>query len=354
MTDPDVRQQPLVQERYPQPDLFICDVADATLKDIIPQLEHPFYSFSKKPDTKVRRYEHNGDWVEIVPSVKGLATIYDKDILIYAISQVVAGINRGEEVSKHVRINARALMQFTHRGTSGQEYRALCAALDRLDGTRIRTNVRRGDEEQHRAFGLIESATVARKFGLGGRLLYCEVTLSDWVFERIREEAVLTLDRDYFRLRKPLERRIYELARKHCGEQPSWRVKVDTLHLKSGSRGNIRDFRRMLRVVVEADHLPGYSISFEEGRTDMLVFLNRKKVLQEATAEAPGPQKISSSAIERVKPMVPRGESVYDWEADWIVFWREQGCTPLRNVDKAFIGWCQKRYQWRLENRSHD
>ena len=44
MTDPDVRQQPLVQERYPQPDLFICDVADATLKDIIPQLEHPFYS----------------------------------------------------------------------------------------------------------------------------------------------------------------------------------------------------------------------------------------------------------------------------------------------------------------------
>ena len=165
MTDPDVRQQPLVQERYPQPDLFICDVADATLKDIIPQLEHPFYSLSKKPDTKVRRYEHDGNWVEIVPSVKGLATIYDKDILIYAISQVVAGINRGEEVSRRVRINARALMQFTHRGTSGQEYRALCAAIDRLDGTRIRTNVRRGNEEQHRAFGLIESATVARKFG---------------------------------------------------------------------------------------------------------------------------------------------------------------------------------------------
>ena len=75
---------------------------------------------------------------------------------------MVAGINRGEEVSRRVRINARALMQFTHRGdTSGQEYRALCAAIDRLDGTRIRTNVRRGDEEQHRAFGLIESATAA-------------------------------------------------------------------------------------------------------------------------------------------------------------------------------------------------
>jgi Replication initiator protein A len=42
------------------------------LKDLIPQMEHPFYSLSKKPDTQIRRYEHNGNWLEIVPSVKGL------------------------------------------------------------------------------------------------------------------------------------------------------------------------------------------------------------------------------------------------------------------------------------------
>lgn len=40
-------------------DLFICDVADAALKDLIPQMEHPFFSLSKKPDTTIRRYEHN-------------------------------------------------------------------------------------------------------------------------------------------------------------------------------------------------------------------------------------------------------------------------------------------------------
>ena len=44
---------------------------------------------------------------------------------------------------------------------------------------------------------------------------------------------------------------------------------------------------------------------------DMLVFVNRKKALQKATAEAPAPQ-VSPSAIERVKPMVPRDESVYE------------------------------------------
>ena len=65
--------------KHGQGDLFICDVADAALKDLIPQMEHPFYSLSKKPDTVIRRYEHNGNWLQIIPSVKGLATIYDID-----------------------------------------------------------------------------------------------------------------------------------------------------------------------------------------------------------------------------------------------------------------------------------
>ncbi|OUJ11670.1 replication initiator protein A [Acetobacter okinawensis] len=76
-----VVHEALLPKRHPQHDLFICDVADAVLKDVMPQMEHPFYSLSKKPETSVRRYEHNGQWLEITPSVKGLVTIYDKDIL---------------------------------------------------------------------------------------------------------------------------------------------------------------------------------------------------------------------------------------------------------------------------------
>src|SRR3546814_19686331 len=43
-----------------------------------------------------------------------------------------------------------------------------------------------------------------------------EVRLSDWVFNAIRSNEVLTLNRQYFLLRKPLERRLYEFSRKHC------------------------------------------------------------------------------------------------------------------------------------------
>jgi hypothetical protein len=46
----------LLPDRHPQHDLFICDVADAVLKDVMAQMEHPFYSLSKKPDTVIRRY----------------------------------------------------------------------------------------------------------------------------------------------------------------------------------------------------------------------------------------------------------------------------------------------------------
>lgn len=86
---------PLLPVRYPDPDLFICDVLDAIPKDDMASMEHPIFSLATKPDRRVFRYEHNGNKLEIVPSVKGLATIHDKDILIYCISQLIGKMNQG-------------------------------------------------------------------------------------------------------------------------------------------------------------------------------------------------------------------------------------------------------------------
>ena len=179
------KENPLIPEKYPQRDLFICDVADAVLKDIMPQMEHPFYSLSKKPDTTIRLYEHGDNWLKVIPSVMGLATIYDKDILIYCISQIMAKVNAGEAITKRVRLNSADLLRFTNRGTSGRDYMALNDAIERISGTRIQTNIRTGDEEQLDGFGLIESHSIRRKHGLDGRLLWCDITISDWVFNAI-------------------------------------------------------------------------------------------------------------------------------------------------------------------------
>jgi plasmid replication initiation protein len=110
---------------------------------------------------------------------QGLATIYDKNILIYCISQLMEKVKRGEEVGPRLRITSYDLLVFTNRGTAGKDYEALCEAIDRLAGTRITTNIRTGDEEQTDSFGLIDAASIRRKHGFDGRLLWVEIKLSE-------------------------------------------------------------------------------------------------------------------------------------------------------------------------------
>ena len=330
----------LLPDRRRQQDLFICDVADAVLKDLMPQMEHPFYSLSKKPETNIRRYEHNGNWIEITPSVKGLATIYDKDILIYCISQIMDAIKKGEKVTQRVQINSHALLTFTNRGTSGRDYQALTEAIDRLAGTRISTNIKTGDEEQYETFGLIDAASIRRKNGLDGRLLWCEVKLSDWVFNAIRSQDVLTLHPSYFRLRKPLERRVYELARKHCGHQSQWKISLETLLKKTGSQSPMKRFKQMMKDIEKHNHLPDYSIMIDE--SGLVTFYSKNLKASPATSKKT--LYLRPETIEKAKRMLrPFNLDVYALESQWIEYWKNSGEPELKSPDGAFINFCKKK-----------
>lgn len=334
---------PLLPDRHPQHDLFICDVSDAVLKDVMQHMEHPFYSLSKKPETAVRQYEHNGNWIKITPSVKGLATIYDKDILIYCISQIMHKLKQGQPVSQRVRLNSRDLLVFTNRGTAGKDYEALTEALDRLAGTRISTNIKSGTEEQYDTFGLIETASIRRKHGLDGRLLWCEVKLSDWVFNAIRSQEVLTLHRDYFRLRKPLERRVYEIARKHCGQQDGWKISLALLLKKTGSQSPEKRFRQMIRHLAEHDHLPDYRVVFDAER-DMVVFTNRgsMKIASAAPPLAPWSGRLNGDVHAEARSAAP-GWDVYVLEQEWRNWLADNDITP-NYPEKHFLKFCASWY----------
>ncbi len=335
----------LIPDKHPQGDLFICDVSDAILKDIMPQMEHPFYSLSKKPDTKIRRYEHNGNWLEVTPSIKGLATIYDKDILIFAISQIMAKINAGEEASKRIRISAYEVLIFTNRGTAGKDYNALCEAFDRLAGTRIKTNIVIGDEEQTDFIGLVDAASIRRKNGLDGRLQWVEIKLSDWVFDAIKANQVLTLNRDYFRLRKPIERRIYELARKHCGQQKNWSVSLQLLHKKSGSQGNKRLFKQAIKNISKHDHLPDYTLEYDES-ADKVTFKNREKWWDYQKNNDGALPSLPTSAYEEARKVAPRYD-VYYLEQEFRNWWANTEKSAPDNIKAAFVGFCKKVHEKR-------
>jgi len=76
-----------------------------------------------------------------------------------------------------------------------------------------------------------------------GRMIRVSVTLPDWLYSSIESQDVLTISSDYFRLRKPLDRRIYEIARKHCGHNKSWTFSVKILYERSGSSTSLSEFR---------------------------------------------------------------------------------------------------------------
>ena len=335
---------PLLPERRSIPDFFVCDLMDAAPKGDMASMEHPIFSLSTKPDHHIRRYEHGSTYVEIKPSADGLATVHDRDVLIYCISQLMAALNAGQPISSVVRFKAYDLLKVTNRMTNGQGYEALKAAFERLSGTRISTNITTGGEEIFETFGLIERAKIVRETR-DGRMQEIEVKLSDWVFNAIRHHEVLTLHRDYFRLRKPLERRMYEIARKHCGKKAEWKISLELLQKKCGSASTEKEFRRLVSKIVEEDkqfqHMPDYSVTLEFG--DMVVFRNRGSVPappedpKTAWAGCLNPETYNDARI------VAPGWDVYHLEREW----RDWITEAPRDPDAAFIGFCRKLYERR-------
>ena len=340
-------RSPLLPERHRAEDFFVCDVLDAVSKADMASMEHPIFSLSTKPDTRVRRYEQGNCFVEVTPSAKGLATVHDRDVLIYCISQVVAALNEGRAVHRMLRLKARDLLVATNRMTNGQAYEGLKAALERLRGTTISTNIKTGGTEQLDIFGLIDRARVVRETR-EGRMQEIEIVLSDWVFNAIEAREVLTLHRDYFRLRKPLERRMYELARKHCGRQASWSIGLVRLRDKCGSTSSLKEFRRLVGAIAAEDaahdHIPDYAVTLEaaEDGSDKVVFRNRRTMALPLMAEL-GP--LPPEAHEQARRAAP-GWDVHALEREWRVWCAEKDVlprSPLPHFVRFCASWADRR-----------
>jgi len=170
------------------------------------------------------------------------------------------------------------------------------------------------------------------------------ITLLDMIIEAIKERKnVLTLHRDYFRLRKPIQRRIYELARKHCGNQEEWCPYVKTLHVKSGSKAELREFRRAFKNLVEEKSLPDYDIALDE-ENDQVIFTNKKNALTGQEKEGDGFPALEPETYNDAR-IVASGYDVYYLEEEWRDWWVDSGKPPLSNPDKAFIGFCKAGYE---------
>lgn len=261
----------LLKENRPPHDFFLADIFDNTpVKDDMASMEHPIFVLSKNKDMRCLEYRNGNASITIAPSIYGLPTIFDKDVLLYCGSLLMTEVNAGRIPSRTLRISSHDLLVSTNRRTSGEGYRLLKQALDRLRGVSIKTNIKTGKREQTSAFGLIESYDIIESSRVKNRMLRLEITLSEWFYNSILGKEVLTINRDYFLLGKPMERRLYEIARKHCGQQKKWEIGLIPLMSKTGSSGTLRLFRSRLKIIAEDDHIPDYSLSVADD--DMVTF----------------------------------------------------------------------------------
>jgi hypothetical protein len=222
-----------------------------------------FFSLQKQPRLEPFVYDDGKVHIEISPGQKGIATIWDKDILIYIGSLLNERIERGQTVNRTITFPAYDFLRVTGRGTGKRAYELFLDALFRLRSTTIVTTIEAGGQKERRGFGWIESWRIIERQTSGGKttMAAVELTVNDWMFRSIvRDRRVLTINRDYFRLGMGIERRLYELARKHVGEQPEWWIGLARLHDKCGSLDTLRKFKLRLKAIADTQSLPDYGM----------------------------------------------------------------------------------------------
>jgi plasmid replication initiation protein len=335
-------RSPLLPERHPTPDFFICDVFDSAPKSDTASMEHPLFTLSTKPDMQVREYRNGSSYLKISPSNLGLATVHDRDILIYCISQCMARLNSGQQVHRTLRFNAHDLLKVTNRQTSKRGYKLFKAALERLQSTRIETNITTGGQEHWEIFSFIDGAKTVKETR-DGRMQAIEITLSDWVFNAISEKGgeIITISRDYFRLRKPLERRLYELSRKMCGQNQKWHLRLETIHARTGSNSTMKEFRRMLKSIIEDNskhhHIPDYSFTMDG---DLVIIRPRKDFsktyTEPETADAIDKVRLKHSTHDIARKFAG-GYDIYFLEGAWRDMLMTKRAIP-ENADGSFMG----------------
>lgn len=278
MTLPATRPAP---EGDSQLELFVSSFVDVVFRDQQDLMENPLCTLGKTPRKEPIRYQVGDKFLTITAnSETGICTIYDHDILIWAGTQIREALDRGLPASNKIVFHPYNLLKGIRRGTSGRDYEELKAAMRRLTGTMVETNIRADDEQLKRGrknkasitFNMLQGFVEVNASSEGDDRW--AIILPDWFYQGIvNHRLVLSIDSDYFLLSSGLERWLYRIFRKHAGHQElGWRFTMRQLHIKSCSPQRFSNFaldvRKAIARINEREQsgepgskgLPGYQI----------------------------------------------------------------------------------------------
>jgi plasmid replication initiation protein len=234
-------------------------------------MAYPWFSLQKQARTEpiefVKKHDNGAEtYIRVKGTRDGIATIWDKDVLIYAQTIIVERQNRMLPVDRVVTFKVHDFLKTTQRGTSKSDYDAFRKALKRLHGTVIETNITSGGVIEDCGFGWIESYRFRRRETAGGlTMASVEITLAEWLFRAlVTDRRMLAITPAYFGLTGGVERRLYEIGRKHVGRSDYWYIGLDNLHQRMGVLAPLPKFKFMLKQIERAQPLPDFLVRLED------------------------------------------------------------------------------------------
>lgn len=267
-------------------DLFVGAVSDASPKHSQDLMRYNWFSLSKHKQSQIR-HESGKHLIQIDGDDNlGVATIWDQDILIFLISQLIHARDKQKKdfrdrESRYIRFTLYDYLKWSGKGRSasaGQHYDRFVAALTRLQKTFVTTTLHQNGRTALWRFnwinemGLVDFGTVTGN----RRRAEFSCVVSEWLFDAVvHKNIILTLNEEYFSLTSSLEKFLYLYARKSAGTQKGgWSERLELLHEKSASQLSLKRFRFEMKRISSKGRILDYAISLED---DMVNF---QKVLE--------------------------------------------------------------------------
>ena len=284
-----------------QGDFFAPPLYDVGTRDNRAIMDVAVFRLSKKQlrANTIIRYDLPDGFVEVSSGAYGMASVWDYDIVLMAISHLTEAMNRfraghGKKPGKHFRPHVSEVLKFCRREDGGKQYDSVIGALKRLSTTTVfieRTKDAKGqsllETDGESLIGPVKVISNAKT----GKVEFVQIKIADWMYEEVTTGTpdVLTVHPDYFLIEPALGRFLYRLARRAAGKDyASWGFA--TLHKRSGSTSKTKEFNRMLRELIEVNDLPEYDLHEKPGkRGPVLVMIFRGSIdhLKEALSKEP-------------------------------------------------------------------
>lgn len=298
----------------------IVTTSDIYLKDAQFFMSIPCSSLYKKP-VPVLEYRNDYYIMRATSGVDnkgqsiGVASIYDNDVLL-ALAGIIAqrnvrrrkeredlfGIDESSlddnididninfsddsEDARTIEIPVAILLKRMGRGVSGADYKRLFKSLDRLKKTTLSVEVTPKGRSKFGKYSGQSSFIDYFRFKDEGPKMVLLICISKYYWRfLIDHKELLSIDKRYLSISGGMERALYMLARKFTGGRSVYFMSVEDVKMRSGSQGNIREFRRSLKKIMDKNTLAefGYEIQLEEG--DRIKFRNLNKDKQEGVTD---------------------------------------------------------------------